>query len=391
MVFENDDATAVQTIAFPGPIAGGVVGLGGAVQDARRLPPELLPRERREGEDPARAFLVGPENRLVETVVKTILGFAQHALPAGDPPAAWLNPLAIIGPTGSGKSHLALGLASIVAAAAGPDQVFTVSAADFASQYSAAVADDSLHAMRARIRSARLLVVEDLGRLPRRRSVQSELLYRLDECLDSGAWLVVTADHVPSQLANLAAAIGSRLESGLVLPLAAPGPAVRREYLRQAAAVQGVQLGPQEISEIAQRLPATICQLSGVIQRAKLAQLAGTPENADDGTAERRSREGSAPHLPAEQIFAVTARYFGVSQTALRSASRSRSLVHARSVAMYLARELAGATLQDIGLWLGGRDHTTVLHACRKIDRAALHEVSLQKELADLRRLLLAT
>jgi chromosomal replication initiator protein len=221
--------------------------------------------------------------------------------------------------------------------------------------------------------------------------MQIELLGRIDEKLDSGAWVVVTADRVPGQLTNLMPAIGSRLEAGLTLPLASPGLAVRRAFLRRAAARHGLPLEPHEIDELAQRLPATMRQLTGAVQQAKLAQL--TESSTEPSEVSRTSTPDAAAVRPLrpDEVFAVTARYFGISQAALKSASRMRSLVHARSVAMYLARELAGCTLQEIGQLLGGRDHTTVLHACRKIDKSASQEVTLQEELADLRRLLLAT
>jgi chromosomal replication initiator protein len=327
----------------------------------------------------------------VQTVVEAAIEFAERRLRQSEPPATWLNPLVIAGPCGSGKSHLAHGLASIVAAAGAADDVLLTTAADFATQYLAAIADDSLETMRARIRRARMWVIEDLARLPERKSVQAEFLNRIDEKLEDSAWIVATAPHMPGQLTNLLAATRSRLDAGLTLPLAPPGLEVRREFLRQHAVANGLPLDVQQIDQLARRLPASVRQLQGAIQRTKLER------SRDASAAHQSDRNGSAarevdiPRCGPDEVLAVTGRYFGVSQAALKSPSRARSLVHARSVAMYLARELAGCTLQEIGQALGGRDHTTVLHACRKIDRSASHDAALQEELAELRRLLLST
>jgi chromosomal replication initiator protein len=393
-VFPSADATAVQSIPFPAIAAGGVLGLRGSTdgdsparRDFGEAPGHADRSHSPAAKDDLGAFLVGPENRLVETVVDAARTFAR-----GGAPAAWVNPLLIVGPPGSGKSHLAQGLASIVAASRNAGNVLVTTAADFGAQYSAASAEDSLEDLRTRIRGCRLWVIEDLGRLPERKSVQAELVHTLDALIHSGAWVIATSRRAPGQLGNLLPAVRSRMEGGLVLPLASPGPAVRREFLRRAAAANGLSLEPHQIDELSRRLPATARQLMGAIQRTKLARLVER-EAESNGHSSRQaaSKEPSPPKLHSEDVMAVTARYFGLSQTALKSASRKRSIVHARSVAMYLARELADATLQEIGHAYGGRDHSTVLHACRKINEAASRDVALQEELTDLRRLLLAT
>jgi chromosomal replication initiator protein len=344
----------------------------------------------------AREFLVGPENPLVPAVVAAVATFCREEAGSRGPAPSWLNPLVVAAPAGCGKTHLVRGLASLMSAVwSAPGEVITTTAVDFASQYLAAAGEDALEPLRQQIRRARLWAVEDIGRLPRRETVQTEFLHTLDEQVRGGTLVVATACRPPQQLTNLSAALRSRLEGGLVLTLAPPSVAVRREMLRRAAAAQGVPMDAHQIDVLATRLPATPRQLLGIVQQERLSRL-----TEDEGPAAPRAngKAGSpataspvtARKIKTADILAVTARYFGVTQTSMKSASRKRSIVHARSVAMYLARELGGATLQDIGTTLGGRDHTTVLHACRKIDAAAARHSAINDELSDLRRLLMA-
>jgi chromosomal replication initiator protein len=333
-------------------------------------------------------FLIGPENRLVECIIHAAADFARA--PGERKPPEWLNPLAIVGAPGSGKSHLVRGLVSLLRShPAARSNVIVTTAADFASRYAAAVGEDSLAQLRQRNRSARLWIVEDLGRLPDRKGVQAEFLHTLDELLSQAALVVVTAHAPPQQLTSLQPAIRSRFEAGLVLPLAPPSVDVRREFLRRASTEYGVPLEPHEVDELARRLPATPRQLLGALHQTRLGRTAGLA-NDSQGTVSTKSTVLPLK-IGIDEILAVTARYFGLPQALLRSGSRKQSVVHARSVVMYLARELAGCTLQEIGAALGGRDHTTVLHACRKIDRSATEKTAIQEELCNLRRLLLAT
>lgn len=340
---------------------------------------------------PEDEFLVGPENPLVPTVVAALAEFCRKDGDGRGSVPAWLNPLVIVAPPGCGKTHLVRGLASL-ASTVWPKSgdVATTTAADFASQYLAAAAEDALEAMRQQVRRARLWAVEDIGRLPRRETVQAEFLHTLDEQIRGGTLVVATACRPPQQLTNLSVALRSRLEAGLVLTLAPPSVAVRRELLRRAAATQAVPLDDHQIDVLATRLPATPRQLLGVVQQERLSRLTADEPRSRQGGNGQAASSASPRKVKTADVLAVTARYFGVSQAAMKSASRKRSIVHARSMAMYLARELGGATLQEIGMTLGGRDHTTVLHACRKIDASAARHSAVHDELSDLRRLLLA-
>jgi chromosomal replication initiator protein len=301
-------------------------------------------------------FVAGPENSLAGAALGPFLDRGETIY----------SPLVIYGPHASGKSHLACGLADWWRARYPDAAVVCLAGSEFAQQYVAALADDRLDAWRDELAAAQLFVLDDLSELADKRSAQQELLRLLDALDEAGSLVVITARTLPSHWPALAAALRSRLSAGLALPLALPARATRREILARLAAAHGVPLSARVLDSLAGQLTGSVPALAAAILELQLT--AAAENRAVDAARVRQlvaGRTAASKHTVRE-IAVLSARYFGLKLADLKSPARHRSLVAARGVAMYLARRLTTESLEQIGDFFGGRDHTTVLHACRR-------------------------
>jgi chromosomal replication initiator protein len=376
-----------------------------------------------DGAIPACHFLAGPENRLVEVAVRALVEQRPNDY----------NPLVFCGPSGTGKSHLVHGLAAawkargfkgdspiFVDAKIGTvprdrrQRVVCTTAVDFARELAEAIESQGVDEFREKYRGAHLLIVEDLGMLPTRKSgklsAQEELLHTLDALIAENCWVVVTASAPPAALPGILPALQSRLTAGLVIPLAPPGVEARLAILQQLACSRGFPLSEPVARVLAEGIVGTAPELAGSL--VELAMLAIDSEREADETGDLPGCGKGDRHLLPERPFGcfaqkvpvtfsaprdlrtvqldveaardfiaqrsrtpqptlhdialATARHFSLRLSDLRSPVRRRVLVVARGVAIYLARRLTQESLQEIGRYFGGRDHTTVLHSCHK-------------------------
>jgi chromosomal replication initiator protein len=297
-----------------------------------------------------------------------------------------LNPLLIYGPHGSGKTHLAHGLAHWWRERFPQASVEYCTGADFSRDYSAALAAGRLEEWRDQMREADLLVIENLGELAGKPAAQQELLLALDALADREARVVMTARSLPNQWRGLDAALRSRLSGALAVPLSLPSQATRRAILETLAEGRGLPLSRQALDKLAAAVAGGVPALVAAIAELEVAARA-TGEQLDSrqvrALVEHQDSE-SAPTV--REIARMVARHFGLKLSDLKSPERRRALVAARSVAMYLARQLTSASLSEIGEYFGGRDHTTVLHGCRKTEKLLTRDVAVRQAVADVRR-----
>jgi chromosomal replication initiator protein len=323
-------------------------------------------------------FVAGPENALALAALAPFL----------DRAPTHNCPVVLYGPHGSGKSHLARGLADWWRRKYPDAPVQCLTGSDFARQYAEALADGRLEPWRAELRSTQLLVIDDLGDLGDKRAAQRELQHTLDALDEIGGLVVVTARSLPSHWPVLVPALRSRLSAGLLVPLAYPGAPARRVILERLAAAHGVSLDQAALDGLAGQLQGSVPALLRTILELDLAARADSrpvdPKRVRQLVAGRAV--GAEPGV--RQIAVAAARYFGLKLSELKSPARRRSLVAARGVAMFLARHLTTSSLQQIGAFFGGRDHTTVLHACRRTEKLLRRDRATRVAVADLKKLL---
>jgi chromosomal replication initiator protein len=303
-----------------------------------------------------------PENQAARAAVERVVG----SVVSGRPGSA-LNPLFLHGPSGTGKTHLTSALAAAVTGQAPDRVVHLLSAGDFAPP---AQTDEG----RA-VRGADLVVAEDLQHLDARSA--DSLAGLLDRGLARGQQWVVTGNVGPAELTHLPGRLTSRLAGGLVVGLRPLAPASRLRLLEVLAERRGLAAGRPVLAWLAEHTEGSARRLEGALGRVEtLARVQGRPPSAAE-VAEAFRVEAEARRPTVERIAQRVCRYFRVEPGALQGRGRARGALVPRQVGMYLARQLTGLSLGQIGAYFGGRDHSTVLHACRKVEAALACDVTL--------------
>jgi chromosomal replication initiator protein len=308
-----------------------------------------------------REYVGSDENRLVQFAVQMLFDRQRE-----------YNPVVFCGPTGTGKTLLAEGLAARWRRERPHELVVATCGADFCRSHAYAIDTDSLSDFRRRMTSAHLFVLDDLQQMRQKPAAQDEFTRLLDLLTDRGTAVLVTTLQPPSVHDALAAGLCSRLAAGLAVPLLAPGVPARRVLLRRIAEMYAVPLSDAAIDLLAAG-PAgadagrvTVPQLNhAIVQLGHAARVTEASIELDDvRTFLQVQAHERQPTF--RLICGKTAKYFSVTSQQLRGPSRRSQVVRARGVAMLLARDLTGKSLEAIGQFFGQRDHTTVLHACRK-------------------------
>ena len=326
--------------------------------------PALAPRAEPDGLNPKytfEQFVIGDGNRLAHAA----------ALAVAELPAQAWNPLFIHGPPGLGKTHLLHAIGNYVQRYGEGLRVRYATVEDFTSEFVQAVRGRSTDAFRERFRDVDVLLLDDVQFLADKIRTKEELFHTFNALYESGRQLVITSDRSPTDLEAFEARLKERFECGLVAELVPPDAAVRHAILRKRVRQDGLDEVPDETLEAVARLVgASVRVLEGALIRVvAYASLAGkppTPELAMEVLG-RLYRRGDSGRPTVRRIQEATAEEFGIAPAALLARDRTPQVAFARQVAMYLSRELTDHGLPAIGREFGGRNHTTVLHAWKRV------------------------
>jgi chromosomal replication initiator protein len=306
-------------------------------------------------------FVIGDGNRLAHAA----------SLAVAELPGQAYNPLFLYGPPGLGKTHLLHAIANYVNEYGAGMTVRYTTLEAFTSEFVGALKSSSMEVFKRRYRDTDILLIDDVQFLERKAKIEEEFFHTFNALYETGSQLVVTCDRMPRDMNALADRLRERFESGLVADLRPPDLATRMTILRKRVQHDGVRLhDPDAIVPLAERVTTNVRALQGALIRVvAFHSLTGRPIDRPLVT---HVLDGLYPHAVAagprtvEEIQAATCERLGISPEALNSPDRSAQVAWARHVAMYLSRELTDATLPVIGRAFGGRNHTTVLHACRR-------------------------
>ena len=307
------------------------------------------------------SFVSGPSNRL------------SHAacLAVGEAPGRVYNPLFIHGDVGLGKTHLLQATCQTVLKRAGNPKVVYLSCETFVNHFIRAVEKGDLYDFRNRYRHADVLVIDDIQFLAERERTQEEFFHTFNTLYQNRKQIILSADCSPAQMPNFEDRLVSRFNQGLVTGIDPPGYETRVAIVCKKAALRGINPPEEVIDFIAKRIDSNIRELEGALTRVHgLAMLEGGAITLDLARrAFGETVESGSPTVTISRIIEAITDHFGVRVSDLQGKRRSRSIAFPRQVCMYLARDLTRHSLEEIGGYFGGRDHTTVLHAYRTIDK----------------------
>ncbi|MFU8851274.1 chromosomal replication initiator protein DnaA [Micromonospora sp. SL1-18] len=340
---------------------------GGAETGGNRLNPKYM----------FETFVIGSSNRFAHAA----------SVAVAESPAKAYNPLFIYGSSGLGKTHLLHAIGHYATTLGNARSVRYVSTEEFTNDFINSLRDDKTSAFQRRYRDVDILLIDDIQFLENRERTQEEFFHTFNTLHNANKQIVITSDRSPKQLATLEDRLRTRFEWGLLADIQPPDLETRIAILQKKAAQERLYAPPDVLEFIASRVSNSIRELEGALIRVT-AFASLTRSSVELSLAEEVLRDfipdGAGPEITADQIMVSTADYFGVSLEDLRGHSRSRVLVNARQVAMYLCRELTDLSLPRIGQAFGGRDHTTVMHADRKIRQQMAERRSLYNQIAEL-------
>jgi chromosomal replication initiator protein len=322
-------------------------------------------------------FVIGSSNRFTHAA----------AVAVAEAPARAYNPLFIYGDSGLGKTHLLHAIGHYAQRLQPGLRTRYVSSEEFTNDFINSVRDDKMQAFQSRYRSVDVLLIDDIQFLERAERTQEEFFHTFNTLHNANKQIVISSDKSPRQLNSLEDRLRTRFEWGLISDVQAPDLETRIAILRKKAAQEGMSPPPEVLEYIASRIQSNIRELEGALIRVT-AFASLNRQAVELGLAEMVLKdlvgENDAPEISATTIMAVTAEYFAITIDDLTGSSRSRVLVGARQMAMYLCRELTDLSLPKIGEKFGNRDHTTVMHAERKIRGQMAEKLTVYNQITEL-------
>ena len=322
-------------------------------------------------------FVIGSSNRFAHAA----------AVAVAEAPAKAYNPLFVYGDSGLGKTHLLHAIGHYAQTLYSGLKVRYVSSEEFTNDFINMIRDGKQDGFRRRYRDVDVLLVDDIQFLENKEGTQEEFFHTFNTLHNASKQIVISSDRAPKRLVTLEDRLRSRFEWGLLTDVQPPELETRIAILRKKAIQEGLNAPADVLEYIASRISTNIRELEGALIRVT-AFASLNRQSVDLQLAEIVLKdlipEAQGPQINAATIMGQTAAYFGLSIDDLCGASRSRVLVTARHIAMYLCRELTDMSLPKIGQQFGGRDHTTVINADRKIRSLMAERRSIYTQVTEL-------
>ena len=315
-------------------------------------------------------FVVDPSNRVAFNAARAL----------AEPGVPRFSPLFLHSGTGLGKTHLMHAIGHAYLAAVPEARVFLMSAERFMFEFVAAIRANDTHAFKTRLRGADLLMIDDLHFISGKKPTQDEFFHTINELTAAGKRLVITADRHPQGLDDVEARIVSRLAMGLVADIKMPDAILRRALLDHRLGELPEVKVPEEVLELlAHKVTGSLREVEGALNRlVAYAQLTGEEINLEFAQATLGDvLRGGTKRITIDEIQRAVSAHYDLKPVDLVSARRAVVVARPRQIAMYLAKRLTTRSLPEIGRKFGGRDHSTVIHAVRRIEelRGSDHEI----------------
>jgi chromosomal replication initiator protein len=328
-------------------------------------------------------FIVGSANRLAHAASLSVAERPGHAY----------NPLFLYGGVGLGKTHLMHAIGNQVMAKFPRKRVVYATSEKFTNEFITSIQQGKIDEFRARYRRIDVLLIDDIQFIADKERTQEEFFHTFNAVHEDGKQIVLSSDRPPKAILTLEERLRSRFEWGLIADLGAPDLETRIAILRAKADEQGVPITSDVIEFIARKVVSNVRELEGALNRiVAYASMGAMPISIELAQAVLSNvlYNPKKRMVTPERIARAVSEYYGVDLESLRGQRRDKAVVMPRQVAMFLMREETDVSLLRIGAELGGRDHSTVLHACGKIGREAAGNDELRREIAAVRELIYA-
>lgn len=335
---------------------------GGGSGKSRRIP---LPNPKYTFKN----FVVGASNQFAHAA----------SLAVAEAPARAYNPLFIYGGVGLGKTHLLHSIGNHVAER-GDLRIAYVTTEQFTNEVINSIRYDKMVELRRRYRNVDMLLIDDIQFLAGKERTQEEFFHTFNSLYEAHKQIVLSSDRFPKEMPSMEERLRSRFEWGLIADLQQPDVETRIAILRKKSEDEGIVMGEDVVQLLATNLKSNIREIEGALIRlgaySSLTGQAITVEMAKNVL--RDLLGGKRKVIMAEDIQEVVANRFHIKMSDLKSKRRTKTLVHPRQIAMYLCRELTDASFPEIGRDFGGKDHTTIIHACKQVQRSMETDTSLR-------------
>ncbi|MBN2056718.1 chromosomal replication initiator protein DnaA [bacterium] len=317
------------------------------------------------------SFVVGSSNQFAHAACEAVA----HR------PAKAYNPLFIYGGVGLGKTHLMHAIGHHLLNSNGTAKVLYVSSEEFTNEVITGIREDAMPEIRRKYREIDILLVDDIQFIAGKESTQEEFFHTYNALYENGKQIIISSDTYPKDLANIEERLRSRFEWGLIADIQPPTLETKIAILQKKAMYRKIELPNDVLLFIAQRIKSNIRELEGsLIRLSAYASVAQVPITLDYA---RHVLKDLLPmekrEITIELIQKEVAKYFDLKVSVMRSKSRTKDVARPRQIAMYLCRELTDKSLPEIGAKFGGKDHSTVIYACKKIEAEAHRDPMLDK------------
>lgn len=320
-------------------------------------------------------FVVGQSNRLAHA----------GATATAERPGGAFNPLFLWGGAGLGKTHLMQAIGHAVKRANPSSRVAYLSGEAFTTQYVAAIRDRKMDDFRRRFRYADVWLVDDIQFIANKERTEEEFFHTFNALRETGKQVILSSDRAPKDL-RLDERLRSRFEAGLIADICAPDLETREAILQTKALREGATIPDDVLRYMANLIRSNIRVLEGALIKllayASVTRCPITQQLADEVLGPYFTRQSDDRAISPDEVKRLVAESFGVSVADINGKSRQKPIVLARQVCMYLLRELTDSSLPEIGREFGGKDHSTVIHACQKVRTLLQNDLELSRLIA---------
>jgi len=326
------------------------------------------------------SFIVGNNNRLAFAAATAV----------ADKPGEAYNPLFIYGGVGLGKTHLMQAIGNAILQHSPTKKITYISCEDFANEFIEALKNKAINEFKRKYRSVDVFLVDDIQFLANKEGTQEEFFYTFNTLHQANRQIVMTADRMPKEIGDLEDRLISRIGWGMVADIQTPNFENRVAILQSKANVMNFEVDSKVLEYIADTITANVRELEGSLTRlAHTAKIERRPVTVD--LAKEVLKDMARPNtknFSTKKVLRAVAEHFAVEQSDLLGRKRVQEIVYPRQIMMYLLRYLLGHSQSQIGDELGGKDHTTVMHGVRKIEKLLKSDHQVERDLADIKQLL---